>query len=872
MFPRLPFVATFAMLLTAIVLAMTHSAQYAIVVTLAIALVVIASAVLSVRHDHRSFGALLDATRRMADGDLTARCDDEARDEIGLLAATFNKMAERVATAHDRLEREVRERTAALRESHERFIQLAAHSRTFTWEVDATGLYTYVGDTVSSVIGYKPDELVDKMHFYDLHPEAGYDAYKAAALEIFSRKEPFLDLENPAQAKLGHEVWLSTSGIPVLDDAGNLTGYRGIDTDITGRKQAEEARGLRMNYQNRQNQLQRDLLSPGTLSAKLKRITDGVVEIFDADFCRIWITQQGDLCASGCMHAAVTEGPHVCRYRHLCLCLMASSGRYTHLDGEVHRRVPFDCYKIGRVASGADARFLTNEAMTDPRVHNHQWAQECGLVSFAGYRLQPPDGETIGVLALFSKHVITPEEDGLLESLAGTTAQVIRMCQAEAELRAVNDCLERQTVRANELASRAELANAAKSEFLANMSHEIRTPMTAILGFAEAATERCNQEDDELVEYLQIIRRNGEHLLQIIKDILDLSKIEAGKLAVEQIECAPFQIIAEVESLMRIRSAARGLALHVAYEGCIPETIRSDPTRLRQILINLMGNAVKFTELGQVTLVTRLSSLPNGSPTLEFDILDTGMGIPDEQVAHLFKPFSQADASTTRKFGGTGLGLVISKRLAEALGGDVELVESAPGSGSRFRLTVPTGPLDGIPMLDQPLTTTTDGEDTTAAMPSNVEPLHCRILLAEDGPDNQRLIAHVLRMAGADVTVVDNGQQAVDEALAPVDPLDHADRGLPFDVILMDMQMPLMDGYTAARKLRGRGYTGPIIALTAHAMASDRQKCLDAGCDAYTTKPIDKKELIALVRSHIDQQQAANPEYASASTTYGHPD
>ena len=398
----------------------------------------------------------------------------------------------------------------------------------------------------------------------------------------------------------------------------------------------------------------------------------------------------------------------------------------------------------------------------------------------------------------------------------------------------------------------AETANRAKSEFLANMSHEIRTPMTAILGFADVLLG--DLAEPENVDAVHTIKRNGEHLLGIINDILDLSKIEAGKLQIERKPCSPVKIVAEVASLMRVRAAAKNLLLEVDYAGPIPESIRSDPTRLRQILINLVGNAVKFTEAGSVRLVTRLLDEAGKPPKLRVDVIDTGIGMTEELVGRIFQPFTQGHTSTTREFSGTGLGLTISKRLAEMLGGEVT-VSSSPGRGSTFSVTVETGPLDGVSMLEGP---------AEAALPSDRQPhpssdpqlkLHCRVLLAEDGLDNQRLISFLLRKAGADVTVAENGRIACEKALASL-----AGRGRrcddpksAFDVILMDMQMPEMDGYEATRRLREAGYTGPIVALTAHAMTHDRQKCVDAGCDDYLTKPIDRLRLLKTVAGFADQ-------------------
>ncbi len=394
----------------------------------------------------------------------------------------------------------------------------------------------------------------------------------------------------------------------------------------------------------------------------------------------------------------------------------------------------------------------------------------------------------------------------------------------------------------------AESANQAKSDFLANMSHEIRTPMTAILGFAENMLDG-DQDESERLDCISTIRRNGEYLLKVINDILDLSKIEAGKMAVEQLVCEPCQIVADVATLMRVRADAKGLALNVEYVGTIPETIQSDATRVRQILINLIGNAIKFTEVGTVRVVSGLIE-DDKEAYLQFDVSDTGCGMTAEQTSGLFKPFVQADTSTTRNFGGTGLGLTISKRFAEMLGGDIIIAATERGAGTTFRATVATGPLDGVAMLDHPISASDARAGAGAPAPqSGLDGV--RILLAEDGPDNQRLIGFVLKKAGAEVTIKENGKLALDAALAA------RDEQTPFGAILMDMQMPVMDGYEATRQLRGMGYVGPIIALTAHAMAGDREKCIEAGCDDYATKPIDRTKLIDVIQTHLTKSDAA---------------
>ncbi|MFH1749255.1 MAG: response regulator [Planctomycetota bacterium] len=408
------------------------------------------------------------------------------------------------------------------------------------------------------------------------------------------------------------------------------------------------------------------------------------------------------------------------------------------------------------------------------------------------------------------------------------------IAQARDELQAIN----RDLAAARDA---AEAANRSKSTFLANMSHEIRTPMTAILGFAEQLVQPGLSEL-ERTDAIATINRNGQHLLEIINDILDISKIEAGRMTVEHIASSPCQIVADVASLVQVRADEKGLTFNTEYIGAVPEEIKTDPTRLRQILINLIGNAIKFTKEGGIRLI--VSYVGNGyTQYMQFDVLDTGVGMTAEQAAKLFRPFTQADDSTTRKFGGTGLGLAIGKHFAKLLGGDVTVVESRVGVGTRFRATVAAGPLDAAKLVEAPNNTLRPARTGQASTPDASADLlsGLRILLAEDSPDNQQLISFILKKAGAEVTVAENGKIAAELALA-ASAEDH-----PYDVILMDMQMPVMDGYAAAGMLRRGGYTGPIIALTAYAMEGDRKKCIQAGCDDHATKPIDRDVLLRQV-------------------------
>jgi len=446
-------------------------------------------------------------------------------------------------------------------------------------------------------------------------------------------------------------------------------------------------------------------------------------------------------------------------------------------------------------------------------------------------RMIAADGRTV-----WMRDIVTVATEGdRVTALRGVMLDVTKDKEAEEHLR-----------RAKEM---AEAASRAKSDFLANMSHEIRTPMTAILGYSERLLEP-DLDPAERREAIDAIRRNGDHLMQIINDILDISKIEAGRMEIEHMQCSPSRIVEEVRSLMLPRAQAKGLEFQVEACGPVPEHVRTDPTRLRQILINLVGNAIKFTEQGRIAL--RLGLEPDAArpgryaQLLRFEVEDTGIGMTPEQLQRIFEPFTQGDESMTRRFGGTGLGLAITKRLCEMLGGRIE-AHSELGRGSRFRLTIATGPLEGVRLI-QPdrFGRGVDAQQIPDAQRKTPRPaLQGRVLLAEDGLDNQRLISAMLRRAGLEVSVVENGKQAVEAALQA------RREGRPFDVILMDMQMPVQDGYSATSELRRAGYDLPILALTAHAMATDRQKCLNAGCDDFATKPIRRDELIALVERYL---------------------
>ena len=380
-----------------------------------------------------------------------------------------------------------------------------------------------------------------------------------------------------------------------------------------------------------------------------------------------------------------------------------------------------------------------------------------------------------------------------------------------------------------ELRQAAEAANRAKTYFLANVSHEIRTPMTAILGYAELLGS-----DDlgpaERADCVETIRRNGDHLMAIINDILDLSKIESGQFAVEPSDTVVAEVVRDVVQLLQVRAVAKGIQLVHVVEGDAPRVpVLTDPVRVRQVLLNLVGNAVKFTDQGSVRVSV---SAERQGQRMRFSIAtqDTGPGIEPEQLGRLFQPFSQADASHTRRHGGTGLGLAISQRLAQLLGGRIE-VASEPGRGSVFTFT-----FTADTVADAALVPETAGAIRPVRGTGPLSGMH--VLLVEDSVDSQRILAALMRLAGAEVDVAGDGLSAVSRFEGSYAP----------DLVIMDIQMPVMDGIEAISRIRARGYRGRIVALSAAALGLERDRAIAAGCEGFHLKPISRTDLIALCR------------------------
>jgi PAS domain S-box-containing protein len=393
----------------------------------------------------------------------------------------------------------------------------------------------------------------------------------------------------------------------------------------------------------------------------------------------------------------------------------------------------------------------------------------------------------------------------------------------------------------------AESAMRTKNQFLANISHEIRTPLTAIIGFADAL-----MAEESLVpshrHCLDVILNNGKHLLNIINEILDLAKIDAGALKVERTPCSLVDLLEELRVMFGPIATEKSLAFHIKYLWPLPRTVTTDPLRLKQVLINLIGNAIKFTSTG--TVVVEIS-WDAQSQTINCRISDTGIGLTPEQVGNLFQPFYQANDSTTRTFGGTGLGLSISQRLVKALGGSIEVLSEA-GKGSTFSFSVLCHDSDSQVQLQQDVDTL--GEKSLSST-NQVPTLRGSVLFADDALDNRRLIEHLLRKTGVEITLVENGLEAAQAALSR-----------PFNLILMDIQMPLVDGLSATRQIRAAGITTPVIAVSAGAMNSDVESALDAGCTQHLTKPFDRRTFYELLSRYLEPSSTKHTTSAEDAT------
>jgi len=783
----------------------------------------------------------------------------------------------------------------ALRTSEERFQQVAENAQEWIWEADAQGLYTYASPVVERILGYTPEEMVGRMHFYDLfHPE-GREELKKAALEVFMRKQSFREFPNLNVHKDGRPVWLATSGVPVLDAAGNLLGYRGADMDITERKRAEQAlresehkyrtlledlpqkiflKDVKAVYVSCNENYARDLkITPHQITGKTdydfypkelankyrtddRRImesgkTEEIEEEYIQDGQNVFVhtvktpvkDETGNTVGILGIFWDVTERKHseeAARREYAKLSAMISGMEegvvFIDADDVVVEVNDYFCRFMGHERTATLGRRL--EELSECEACQGFQDMIAGFREKVGsaaaviqrrfcdaevvMRFQPiyRDGRYDGVLLNVIDVTELVEARREAERVSGELARRAEELEAarQASLNMVDDLERAHTA--------AQAANRAKSQFLANMSHEIRTPMNAIMGMTELALD--TDLDAEQRDYLQTVNDSAQSLLVLIDDILDSAKIEAGRLDIEPIEFDLRDSIGDTLTALALRAHQKDLELACRIVPEVPEMLVGDPGRVRQILTNLVGNAIKFTERGEVVILIEPEAETPDAVDLHFSVRDTGIGIPKEKQQAIFETFAQADGTTRRKFGGTGLGLGICSQLVSLMDGRM-WVESEPGKGSTFHFTVRFG------RAGQP------GAKPFRARLDDLRGL--RTLVADDNATNRDILEEMLKHWRMKPTLVEGGRAAV----KVIKQAKQSDK--PFDLLLIDGRMPDMDGFAVVERIKDdpelAGIT--IMMLTSAGQRGDAARCRQLGIAAYLVKPIKRGDLLDAV-------------------------
>ena len=697
----------------------------------------------------------------------------------------------------------IRDLTAAkeveqtLRVSEERFRSLVEATAQIVWTANGAGEFVTPQPSWSAFTGQTFEELRGWGRVVTVHPDEL--THLQAAWKTALANRTVFESEHRLRRHDGVYRYMRVRAIPLCAADGSVREWVGVDDDVTELKEAEATANERAHLAELSAEIGRAFTQSDTMRGMLARCANAMVEHLRGAFARIW-----------------TYNP-----LENTVDLQASEGMYTHLNGP-HCRVPVGMYKIGLIAQER-LPHLTNSVVGDPRVGDQEWARREGMVAFAGYPLVVED-RLIGVMAMFARHTLTPATLDAMASIANQVAVGIERNQTEERLRAAKDA--------------AETANRTKSQFLANMSHELRTPMNAIIGYSEMLQEEAQDAgQDDMIADLQKIHGAGKHLLSLINDILDLSKIEAGKmeLFLESFDVQP--MIEQIVSTLGPIVEKTGNRLVVE---CAPNlgAMNADLTKVRQSLINLLSNAAKFTTDGTITLRVRRQQSAGGDvggnaraggrdESLVFEITDTGIGMTRQQQEGLFKAFTQADASTTRKFGGTGLGLAITRHFCRMMGGDVT-AQSEVGKGSTFTMWLPASVQISARIVSE--------EDAPPLLPPTGDKQV--VLVVDDDPIALDLMRRHLEREDLQVVTAQNGEEGLRLA-----------RLLHPAVITLDVMMPSLDGWAVLSALKADPDVAdiPVIMLT---MVDNKNLGARLGAADYLTKPVDWTRLRALLNKY----------------------
>jgi PAS domain S-box-containing protein len=700
----------------------------------------------------KPFTLLGNAFDRVSSGDYTTRMDPSSVKEIDNIVDGFNRMTQEIKQAerklkelNESLEDRVKKRTSQLKESELSLNEAQHIAGIGSWEYNLESQQITWSDEQYRIHGYEPNEIEPTY-------EKVTDAIHPDDRKVFLEKNRRCIEEGGTYSNEyriirpdGSERIIYSQAKLIRGDSGNLTRMPGTAQDITERKRNE------INI-NAINSLNEKLFNPDRLEEKLSLITNSVVKIFNADFCRIWITKPGDKCDSGCVRAEVKDGEHVCRQRDRCLHLVASSGRYTHIDGKVHSRVPFGCYKIGRIAAGDDLKYVSNDITNDRFIHDKDWARKLGLVSFACFRLFSSTNEPIGVLAIFSKNSISSNEEILLEGIANNSSKIIQSSNAED----VRKKMEETLLQSEKLKSLGIIT--------AGIAHEFNNILAVMIGCAEVL-EGGFKDDKELKNGLDKIIKAGDDGADIVRNMLTFAKSE-GKDTIDYTFFDIRYLINEAIDFTKHRwtniAQSQGIDYKIDKEGMreTPELL-CNTTELREVFTNIINNALDAMPDGG-----RLSfSTSSNEDTVFICISDTGVGMPEDVKKYIFDPFF-----TTRRPQGTGLGLSVTYGVIMKHGGKIE-VESEEGKGTTFNLSLPIRK-DIVQKVVPP------EPDRRAAVRK------LRILVVDDNEDVCEIMYGVLARGGHAVKTVDDGVEAIELAGRE-----------EYDLVLCDLLMPKIHGY-----------------------------------------------------------------------------